>query len=296
MDTDQFLQQVLSGIASGSLFAIVALALVLIYRSTSILNFAQGEMALFAAFLTWTFMTRMDFWAAFFLSILVAAAIGAVVERVIIRHVEEAPVLNSVIVTLGLFTAFNSLSVYIWGPTPKGFGPFSVFKGPALCAGDICIGRLSVGVLVIAIIIMALLYLLFQRTKVGLAMRATAQNRTASRLVGIPVGRMLTLGWALSAAVGAVAGIMVVQSVGLTNFSLFPVLLFAFAAAVLGGLDSPVGAVVGGLALGVIRNLAGTYLPSELGSVDQIVAFLIIILVLMVKPTGLFGRQPVRRV
>jgi branched-chain amino acid transport system permease protein len=296
MDTDQFLQQVLSGIASGSLFAIVALALVLIYRSTSILNFAQGEMALFAAFLTWTFMTRMDFWAAFFLSILVAAAIGAVVERVIIRHVEEAPVLNSVIVTLGLFTAFNSLSVYIWGSTPKGFGPFSVFKGPALCANDICIGRLSVGVLVIAIIIMALLYLLFQRTKVGLAMRATAQNRTASRLVGIPVGRMLTLGWALSAAVGAVAGIMVVQSVGLTSFSLFPVLLFAFAAAVLGGLDSPVGAVVGGLALGVIRNLAGTYIPSEVGSVDQIVAFLIIILVLMVKPTGLFGRQPVRRV
>ena len=296
MDTDQFLQQVLSGIASGSLFAIVALALVLIYRSTSILNFSQGEMALFAGFMTWTFMTRMDFWPAFFLSLLVAAAIGAVLERVILRQVEEAPVLNSVIVTLGLFTAFNSLTLYIWGATPKGFGPFSVFKGPALCAGDICIGRLNVGVLVVAVIIMVLLYLLFQRTKIGLAMRATAQNRTASRLVGVPVGRMLTLGWALSAAVGAVAGIMVVQSVGLTTFSLFPVLLFAFAAAVLGGLDSPVGAVVGGLSLGVIRNLASTYVPSEIGSVDQIVAFLIIILVLMVKPTGLFGRQAVRRV
>lgn len=296
MDTDQFLQQVISGIATGSLFAIVALALVLIYRSTSILNFSQGEMALFAAFLTWTFMTRMDFWPAFFLSLFVAAAIGAALERIVIRPVEEAPVLNSVIVTLGLFLAFNSLSLYIWGSAPKGFGPFSVFDGPALCAGDVCIGRLSVGVLVIAVIIMALLFLLFQRTKLGLAMRATAQNRTASRLVGVPVGRMLTVGWALSAAVGAVAGIMVVQSVGLTTFSLFPILLFAFAAAVLGGLDSPVGAVVGGLSLGVIRNLAGTYVPSDIGSVDQIVAFLIIILVLMVKPTGLFGRPPVRRV
>jgi branched-chain amino acid transport system permease protein len=295
-DPSLFAQQVISGIASGSLFAILALALVLIYRSTSVLNFAQGEMAMFTTFIAWTFMTRMDFWLAFFLGLLVAAAIGAALERLVLRPVEEAPVLNAVIVTLGLFTLFNGLALWIWGSQPKGFGPFSIFKGSPFCAGEVCIGRLNVGILVVAVIIMALLFVLFQRTRLGLAMRATAQNRIASRLVGIPVGRMLSIGWGLSAAVGAVAGVLVAQNLGLTNFTLFPVLLFAFAAAVLGGLDSPVGAVFGGLAIGVIKNLAGTYVPSDVGNVDTALAFAVIVLVLMVRPTGLFGRRVVRRV
>lgn len=293
---EQFAQQVVSGIASGSLFAILALAIVLIYRSTNVLNFAQGEMALFTTFLAWTFMTRMDFWPAFLLAIVVAAAIGAALERLVLRPVENAPALNSVIVTLGLFTAFNGLALWIWGPLPKGFGPFSVFRGSALCTGDVCIGRLNLGILVVALIVMVVLYLLFQRTRLGLAMRATAQNRLASQLVGIPVGHMLTLGWALSAAVGAVAGVLVAQSLSLTTGSLFVILLYAFAAAVLGGLDSPVGAVVGGLAIGVIKNLAATYVPSGVGNVDVAVAFALIVAVLMVRPRGLFGRPPLRRV
>ena len=302
-DPSLFAQQVLSGIASGSLFAILALALVLIYRSTDVLNFGQGEMAMFTTFIAWSFMTRLDLWTAFFLTLLVAAVMGAALERLVLRPVEEAPVLNAVIVTLGLFTIFNGLALRVWGPLPKGFGPFSLdflffeidLAGP-VCAGDVCIGKLSVATLVAAVIIMALLFTLFQRTMLGLAMRATAQNRTASRLVGIPVGRMLSIGWGLSAAVGAVAGVFVAQNVGLSTGTLAAVLIFAFAAAVLGGLDSPVGAIVGGLTIGVGRNLAGTYIPSEVGSVDLLVAFVLIVLVLMVRPTGIFGRRTLRRV
>lgn len=295
-DPSLFLQQVASGIASGSGFAILALAIVLIYRSTSILNFAQGEMAMFSTFLAWTFMTRMDFWPAFFLAIICAVAIGASLELFILRPVEQAPVLNSVIVTLGLFTMFNGLALWIWGSQPKGFGPFSFFSGSAVCVSDICIGRPSLGILAGAAIIMVLLYGLFQFTKLGLAMRATAQNRLASQLVGIPVGRMLTLGWALSAGAGAVAGALISQNFGLTTSTFLPILLFAFAAAVVGGLDSPVGAIVGGLLIGIVRNMAGTYVPSDVGSVDLAVAFVVIVLVLMLKPTGIFGRATVRRV
>ena len=295
-DPTLFAQQILSGIASGSLFAILALAIVMIYRSTEVLNFGQGEMGLFATFISWTFLTRMDFWPAFFLAVLVAAVLGAALERFILRPVSNAPVLNSIVVTLGLFIVFNGLSLWIWGPQPKGYGPFSVFKGDATCLSDVCIGRLSIGILVVTLIIMVLLYLLFQHTRLGLALRATAQNRTASRLVGVPVGNMLSIGWGLAAAVGAVAGVMAAQNLSLTTGTMFAVLLFAFAAAVLGGLDSPVGAVVGGLVIGVVKNLAGTYVPPEVGSVDLAVAFLVIILVLMFRPTGLFGRRAVRRV
>ncbi len=295
-DPSLFAQQIISGIASGSLFAILALAIVMIYRSTSVLNFAQGEVATFTTFISWSFMTRMDFWPAFALAVLVAAAMGAALERFVLRPVEQAPVLNSLIVTLGLFTIFNGLALYIWGPNPKGYGPFTVFKGAPFCAGDVCIGRLNVGVLVITFVIMTALYLLFQRTRVGLAMRATAQNRLASQLVGIPVGRMLTIGWALSAAVGAIAGVLVAQGLSLTTSTMFSVLLYAFAGAVLGGLDSPVGAVVGGIAVGVIKNMASTYVPSSVGSVDVTVAFAVIVLVLMLRPEGLFGRPAQRRV
>jgi branched-chain amino acid transport system permease protein len=290
---EQFLQQVVSGIASGSLFAILALAIVMIYRSTDVLNFAQGEMALFSTFIAWTFLTRMDFWPALFLSLLVAAAMGAALERFVLRHVEEAPVLNAVIVTLGLFTAFSGLSLTVWGSLPKSFGPFSVFKGPAIDLGPASIGQAHVGVLIAAVVIMALLYLLFQRTKLGLAMRAVAQNRTASRLVGIRVDQMLSIGWGLSAAVGAVAGVLVAQISGLSLSLMFDVLLYAFAAAVLGGLDSPVGAIVGGLAIGIIKNLAGTYIDP---GVDATTAFIVIVLVLMIRPTGIFGRRVLRRV
>ena len=292
-----FLQQFVSGIASGSLFAIMALAIVLIYRSTRVLNFAQGQMAVFTTFITWSILgTALGFWPAFFLTLLVAMAIGALVERLVVRRVQEASELNTAIVALGLFLVFDGLALFIWGPEPRGFGPFSVFSGSASCAGDVCIGRLSIGILAVSVIMMALLYVLFQRTGFGLAMRATAQNRLASRLVGIPVDRMLNVGWGLGTAVGAVAGILVAQSLGLDVAFMFSVLLFALAAAVVGGLDSPVGAVVGGLTIGVVKNFAGTYVPSSVGSLDLTIAFALIVVVLMVRPNGVFGRTQQWRV
>ena len=195
-----------------------------------------------------------------------------------------------------MFLIFDGLALYIWGALPRGFGPFSVFSGAASCAGDICIGRLNLGILVVTVVIMALLYLLFQRTAFGLAMRATAQNRLASRLVGIPVGRMLSVGWGLGTVVGAIAGILVAQNLGLDTGTMFNVLLFALTAAVLGGLDSPVGAVAGGLTIGVVKNMAGTYVPSSVGGMDLTIAFAVIVLVLMIRPTGMFGRPTQRRV
>ncbi len=294
---DLFLQQLISGVASGSLFAILALAIVLVYRATGTFNFAQGQMAMFSTFIAWSALgTAMGFWPAFFLTLLAATAMGALVERLIVRSVEGTSELNVLIVSLGLFLIFDGLALYIWGPLPRGFGPFSVFEGSASCAGDICIGRLSLGILVVAVVIMAFLFLLFQRTGFGLAMRATAQNRLASRLVGIPVGRMLSMGWGLGTAVGAISGILVAQNLGLDTNTMFNVLLFALTAAILGGLDSPVGAVVGGLAIGAVKNLAGTYVPSSVGGMDLTIAFGLIVLVLMLRPGGIFGRTQQRRV
>lgn len=291
---DLFLQQLIGGIASGSMFAILALGIVLIYRSTGTLNFAQGQMAMFSMFVAWSAMsTGMGFWSAVLLTLLSALAMGALVEWLIVRRVEGTSDLNSLIVAMGLFLIFDGLALYIWGPLPKGFGPFSFFSGGASCIGGVCTGRLNLGILVVSIVTTALLYLLFQCTRFGLALRATALNRLASRLVGIPVDRMLSTGWGLGTAVGAIAGILAAQSLGLDIRTMFFVVLFALAAAVLGGLDSPVGAVVGGLIIGVVKNLAGTYMPSSVGSIDLAVAFAVIVLVLMVWPNGIFGR-PVR--
>jgi branched-chain amino acid transport system permease protein len=291
---EQFIQQVATGLSTGSLYAILALSLVLIYRSTGIVNFAQGEMAMFTTFIAWSFINwELNFWFAFFLTLLVAGTFGALIELTIIRPVENAPTLNPVIITLGLFTLLNSLALRIWQGQPKSFPSPAIFDGGPLRLGPAVISRPNVGVFCTSILIMIAIYLLFNRTKVGLAMRAAAQNRIASQLVGIRVGRMLALGWALSAMVGAAAGMLLAPTIFLSPSMMMGVLLFAFAAAVLGGLDSPVGAIIGGLVLGVVQNLAGTYVDSK---IDITVAFVVIIAVLLVRPKGLFGKQTMERV
>jgi branched-chain amino acid transport system permease protein len=291
---DQFIQQVATGLSTGSLYAILALAIVLIYRSTRVVNFAQGEMAMFTTFIAWSYINwDLPFWGAFFLTLLVAFAFGALVEMVIMRPVENAPQLNLIIITLGIFTALSSIALRIWQGQPKAFPSPAVFNGAPLELGPAVISRPNVGVFCMAILIMIAIYLLFSRTKVGLAMRAAAQNRVASELVGIRVGRMLALGWGLSAVVGAAAGMLLAPTIFLSPSMMQGVLLFAFAAAVLGGLDSPVGAIVGGLVLGVVQNLAGTYIDSK---IDITVAFVVIIAVLLVRPKGLFGKQTMARV
>jgi branched-chain amino acid transport system permease protein len=287
----QLIQQVATGLSTGSLYAIFALALVLIYRSTRVINFSQGQMAMFTTFIAWSLWNwGLNFWFAFFLTLLIAGIMGALVEMVLMRPVESAPSLNSIILTLGLLTLFGGLALRIWAGEPKIFPRPGVFEGAALTLGPAVISRPNIGVFCTSVLIMVAIYLLFNYTKVGLAMRGAAQNRVASQLVGVRVGRMLALGWALSAMVGAVAGMLLAPTLYLSPSMMMGVLLFGFAAAVLGGLDSPLGAIVGGLVLGVMQNLAGTYIGSD---IDIAVAFLAIIVVLVVRPTGLFGKRAI---
>jgi branched-chain amino acid transport system permease protein len=291
---DQFIQQFATGLSTGSLYAIIALALVLIYRSTGIVNFAQGEMAMFMTFMAWSVWNwDSNFWLAFFITLIIAAAFGALIEVVALRPVESGPVLNPIIVTIGLVLILDSLALRIWQGQPKPFPSPALFKGGPLSLGPADISRTNVGVFCMSLLIMALIYLFFNRTKVGLAMRATAQDRIASSLVGIRVGRMLALGWILSSMVGAVAGMLLAPTLFLSPTMMAGALLFAFAAAVLGGLDSPVGAIVGGLTMGVVQNMAGTYIGSN---IDITVAFVVIIAILLVRPRGLFGRKAIQRV
>jgi branched-chain amino acid transport system permease protein len=290
----EFLQQVLSGIASGGIYASLALALVLIYNAMGLVNFAQGEMAMFATFLAFTLIGHgMSYWIALPITILVAFAGGIVIQRVVIRPVERAPVLTLVIVTLGLATLINGLAGFLFGYLPRSFpSPFSVqtvdIFGAAASWQDL-------GVIAVSGVVLVLVFLMLQRTSVGLAMRAAAHNPEASRLLGIRVSWMLALGWGLASAVGAVSGIMVAPILYLEPNMMQTVIIYAFAAAVLGGIESPLGAVIGGLIVGVTVNLAGTYLPGVGGDLQLAVAFAIIIAVLVIRPNGLLGRRAMRR-
>ncbi|HYR47375.1 MAG TPA: branched-chain amino acid ABC transporter permease [Candidatus Polarisedimenticolia bacterium] len=290
----EFLQQVLSGIASGAIYASLALALVLIYNAMGLVNFAQGEMAMLATFLAFTLIEHgVSYWIALPITILVAFAGGIVIQRVVIRPVERAPVLTLVIVTLGLATLINGLAGFLFGYLPRSFpSPFSVqtvsIFGAAASYQDL-------GVIGVSAVVLVLVYLLLQRTTLGLAMRAAAHHPEASRLLGVRVSWMLALGWGLASAVGAVSGIMVAPILLLEPNMMQTVVIYAFAAAVLGGIDSPLGAVIGGLIIGVTVNLAGAYAPGVGGDLQLAVAFAIIIAVLVLKPNGLLGRRATRR-
>jgi branched-chain amino acid transport system permease protein len=298
-DFELFSQQVVAGLATGSLYAIIALGIVLIFRSTDVVNFAQGEMAMICTFFAWSFLNRMDLIYAMPLTLFVAFMMGAIIERVVIRQVENAPVLNAVIVTLGLFVLFNSVAGWIYGPIPRPFpSPFSSPFGSETNVeiGNVTVAWHSIGVFATALVVSLALFLFFQRTKLGLAVRATAQNPVAARLVGVNTGRMLTLGWAMSSMVGALAGMLVAHTLQLDFNFMLTVLIFAFAAAVLGGLDSPLGAIVGGLTIGVVENLAGALEFYDIGQIKTVVAFIAIVTILVIKPSGLFGHRGATRV
>jgi branched-chain amino acid transport system permease protein len=291
----EFLQQVVSGLASGGLYGLLALAIVLIYRSTGVINFAQGELATLSAFVCWTFMDHgWTFWPAFVATLVLSFVGGAAIETALIRPVQDAPVLAIVILTIGLLIAVNGLTTWIWGGAAKQFeGPFST--EPIDVAG-VRFSKQDLGVIAVAFVAIALVGLLFSRTKLGLGLRAAAVNPGESRLVGVRVARMLAVGWGLAAALGAVAGVMAAPSLFLDPNMMQSVLLYAFAAAVLGGMDSPLGAVVGGLVLGVLLNLLGTYVDWIGGQLRLATALAVILVVLLVRPSGLFGRAAVQRV
>jgi branched-chain amino acid transport system permease protein len=297
----EFAQQVVAGLASGSIYATLALAIVIIYRSTGVVNFAQGEMATFTTFIAWTLIDHgLGYWGAFALTLLIAFAGGVALERLVVRPVEGGPVLTVVILTIGLFILLGGLSNWIWKAEVRSFPPSRPFPTSTWDLGGVAISKQDLGILGVTLVLVLLLYLLFQRTKLGLALRAVALNPAASRLVGVRVGWMLGLGWGLAAAIGAVAGLFTAAaSPPLEPNMMRPILIYAFAAAVLGGLESPIGAIVGGLALGVLLNLVVTYdthVHLELDRLRLPIAFLVILTVLLVRPAGLLGRAVVRRV
>jgi branched-chain amino acid transport system permease protein len=291
-----FMQQVVSGIASGGIYASLALALVIIHRSTGVINFSQGEMATLCTYIGWTLIANhgWDYWPAFVTCLLFSFVFGVVTHRVVIRPVERGNVLRVVIVTIGLLIAFNGFVVWQWSGEPQALR--SPFGTGTIEIGGVVISWQDVGTIIVTIGIVILLWLLFQFTKVGLALRAAAVNPAEARLVGIRVSWMLALGWGLAAVLGAVAGLLTAPSVGLDPQMMQPILIYAFAAAVLGGIDSPFGAVVGGLALGVLLNLVGVYVDFVGAELKLPVALLVILVVLLVRPSGIFGRPEVKRV
>ena len=292
-----FMQQVVSGLASGGIYASLALALVIIHRSTGVINFSQGEMATLSTYIAWTLTVNhgWSYWPAFAATLAFSFAFGVVTHRVVIRPVERGSVLRVVIVTIGLLIAVNGFVIWHWSGEPQALR--SPFGTGTIDAGGVVVSWQDVGTLIVTIGIVVLLWLLFQFTKVGLALRAAAVNPTEARLVGVRVTWMLALGWGLAAALGGVAAILVAPTLGSFDQNLMlPILIFAFAAAVLGGIDSPFGAVVGGLTLGVLLNLIGVYVDFVGAELRLPIALLVILVVLLVRPSGLFGRPQVKRV
>ncbi len=291
MNADLLIHQVFSGLASGGIYASVALALVMIYQATHLVNFAQGELAMFSTYIAWSLLqTGMPYWAAFFITVAIAFVLGVVIERVVVRPVENAPILSVVIVFIGLLVITNSLAGWIFSYTIKPFpSPFP--EQPLF--GNRYVSSHELGSMAITLVVLGLLFVFFRYTPLGLAMRAAAQNPESSRLVGIRVGWMLALGWGLAGAIGAIAGMMVAPTVFLEPNMMSGILLYAFAAALLGGIDSPVGAVLGGFIVGVLENLVGAFLGTEL---KLTVALVLIVGVLVVRPSGLLGKVQVTRV
>ena len=281
---EAFLHQVFSGLATGGIYASLALALVMIYQSTNHINFAQGEMAMFSTYLAWSMINAgLAYWWAFLLTVAISFITGVVIERIVIRPVERAPVLSVVTVFVALLVIFNSVAGWIFTYTIKTFpSPFP--EQPLF--GNRYISSHELGAIGITLGVLVVLYLFFRFTPLG--------NATSSRLSGIRVGWMLALGWGLAAAVGAVAGMLIAPIVYLDPNMMSGVLLYAFAAALVGGIDSPFGAVLGGFLVGVLENLIGAYVVGT--ELKLTVALVLIIGVLVFKPTGLFGRVFVSRV
>lgn len=291
----EFGQQVTSGLAAGAIYASLALALVLIYQTTNVVNFAQGEMATFTTYIAWTLMHHgLAYWPAFVLTLLIAFGGGVTVERVLIRPVEHRPEIVIVILTIGLFIAINGLDGWIFGPEVKAFD--SPFPNRSVVVGGVSISIQDIGTFGVCLGTVVALWLFFRLTTLGLAMRAVAFNPGASRLMGVRVGWMLALGWGFAAVLGAIAGMMAAPTVFLDPDMMLVVLVYAFAAAVLGGIDSPVGAVVGGLLIGVVINLLGAYVNFVGQELRLPTALAVLLLVLVIRPSGLFGRVVVRKV
>lgn len=297
-DTELFIQRIVDGLSKGSIYALLALALVVVFRGSGQLNFAQGEMALVTTYIGSTLtLSGWPVWLTIFVCAVTGFVMGGAVERFLIRPMEAKSPFAVVVVAIGLFLGFNSIAAAVWGVDARDFP--SLFPNQPddffnLLGANVRWER--VGIFFVLLGIGALLYLLFTRTKIGLAMRAVANTHESSRLVGIRVGRVLMIGWGLAAAIGAVAGCLIAPSAGLSLSMMFGLFIYGSAAATLGGLDSPLGAVVAGLSLGLLDSMIIGYVDIIGGDLLLTVILGLILLVLLVKPSGLFGSTRVERV
>ena len=290
---DLVVSQVLAGVATGAIYACMALAVVMIYQAIRHLNFAQGEMAMFSTYVAWQLLAwGLPYWVAFALTVALSFVGGALLERVVFKPLEKAPVLTHVVVFIALFAIFNSLAGFIWDFTIK---PFPTPFGTRPLLGGGLIGAHQAGMIAVALVLLGAIFAFFRFTRVGLAMRAAAANPESARLVGIRVAWMTALGWGLASAIGAVAGMMIAPVVFLEPNMMISILLYGFAGAVLGGLTSPGGAVLGGFLVGVIENLAAL-IPGVGQELRLPIALFLIVAVLVIKPNGLFGERVVQRV
>ncbi|MFO7600822.1 MAG: branched-chain amino acid ABC transporter permease [Candidatus Desulfacyla sp.] len=289
-----FLQLVISGLAFGSLYALIALAMVIIYKTSEVPNFGQGEMAMISTFVAYTLLVTHEhsFVVSFAGAIVFAAALGMFLEFVFLRRAKDPNILSLILITLGFEMVLYGLASWKWGAEQMDF-PFPVSDFDIINIGPAVVSYLNIATLLITLFLMFVLFLFFKYTKVGIAMKATQQNAMAARINGIRTHRILALTWALSSMIGAVAGMMLAPIATLDPNLMLEPLLKGFAAAVLGGMTTLVGAALGGYILGVLENLFGGYISLEFKSV---VAFLIIVLVLCFKPSGLFARHYVRKV
>jgi len=289
-------QLVVSGLAAGSLYALMALGLVLIYKTTDIVNFGYGDMTMFSTFIAYALLTwyGLPFWTSFLGAIIAGFLLGILVDRGILRPARNAPVVSLLIATLGIGMMLEAIAGWIFGYDVKAF-PYAL-KGPPIILGNVILRRHDLLVFAVAAAIALLLFAMFKFTDIGIAMRATAQNKRAARLMGISTERISALSWALGVGIGAVAGVLIapIAFLGLTR--MIPVMIKAFAAAVLGGFTSMPGAIVGGLLLGVTENLVSGYMPPPLAPLKTTFIFLVLILVLAIRPQGLLGEPPGRRV
>jgi branched-chain amino acid transport system permease protein len=290
----RFIDLTLNGISTGAIYALVALALVLTWRATRIVNFAQGGMLMITTFIASSLIASSgSYWLGFAVALICGLLLGAIVERGLMRRVEGGPPLNAVIVALGLLILLQALAGMIWGNTPRSFPPAFSIRGYDVGGTRVLFAPNNAFTVLVVVAVAAALAALFRGTALGLKMRAAAFGPEVARMLGVRVGRMFTLGWALAALVGSLAGLLVAPEVFVGPNQFDPILIFGFTAAVLGGLDSPVGAVVGGVILGLALSYVSGY---EGSSLVTLAALVILIAVLMIRPRGLFSSAQERRV
>jgi branched-chain amino acid transport system permease protein len=289
-----FLQLLISGLSFGSLYALIALAMVIIYKTSEIPNFGQGEMAMISTFVAYTLLVThgYSFAISFIGALVFAGMLGAFLEFIFLRRAKDPNILSLILITLGFQMILYGLASWKWGADQRDL-PFPVSDFDVINLGPAVLSYLNIATLLITLILMFILFFFFKYTKIGIAMKATQQNAMAARINGIRTNRILSITWAMSSIIGAVAGILLAPIATLDPNLMLDPLLKGFASAVLGGMTTLVGAALGGYILGIIENLFGGYVSLEFKS---IVAFMIIVVVLCFKPSGLFARHYVRKV